>query len=113
MAKTIKLSEKCSRCPREEEKTVSLEEAVNALKSPKQEKKALEIIVDGERLASYEVLCDECRSIVLSYADGASRVLEKKSSRRMKRVEAKKTVAAAPAAKPVTPPVAPSAAAKR
>ena len=86
----IKLSEKCGRCPREETISVSIEEAVARVKSPPT-KKALVIVIDGEEMASYDYLCEECRGIVAGYCDGA-KVQSKKSARRFKRVRAEHPV---------------------
>lgn len=82
---TIKLSDPCSRCPREQERVVTLDEAINISKAKangKPEPKALEIVIDGKTLATYEKLCDSCREIVLTYSMSAGRKLEKKSSKR-------------------------------
>lgn len=89
---TIKLSIKCSRCPREEDTKITLEQAV-ALASDKTVKPAaMTIHMDGEPLASYENLCSSCRGIVLGYLDGAVRKPEKRSAIRAKQ----KPVAARP-----------------
>lgn len=86
----IKLSEKCSRCPREELVTVSLDEAVARVKSTAPRSKALTIVIDGKEAISYDTLCEECRGIVASYCEGAKRQA-KRSSRRFKRVTATET----------------------
>lgn len=87
----IQVSEKCSRCPREEVTTVSLDEAISRAKvhahsGPK--KKALVITIDGVEAVSYDFLCEECRGIVSSYCEGAKKQT-KKSARRFKRVRVK------------------------
>ena len=82
----IKLSEKCGRCPREDHATVSLDEAVARVKAAGPKAKALVIVIDGEEIASYDYLCEECRGIVAGYCHGA-RKQPKKSARRFKRVQ--------------------------
>lgn len=100
----LKLSEHCSRCPREELRVVTLEEAVELAKAKangiKSAVKALEIIVDGQLVASYDKLCDECREIVTSYSLNASRKIEKKSSRRVVRPKEERAKEKAPAPSP-------------
>ena len=82
----IKLTEKCSRCPREEAFAVDLEEAVARVKADAPKHKALVITIDGEETVSYEYLCEECRGIVTSYCEGTKKQ-DKKSARRFKRVK--------------------------
>lgn len=82
----IKLSEKCSRCPREETFEVSLDEAVARVKNPTPAHKALVITIDGAEAVSYDYLCEECRNIVLGYCAGTKKQ-SKRSARRFKRVE--------------------------
>lgn len=84
---TIKLSEKCSRCPREELVEVTLDEAVARVKTQGPKKKALVILIDGQEAVAYEHLCEECLGIVASYIEGAKKQT-KKSARRFKRVQA-------------------------
>lgn len=85
----IQLTEKCGRCPREERITVSLDEAVARVKTAGPQAKALIIVIDGEEVASYDYLCEECRGIVAGYCHGA-RKQPKKSARRFKRVTTEK-----------------------
>lgn len=83
----IKLSEKCSRCPREESIDLTLDEAIERVKSPPVKvAKALVITIDGETSISYDYLCEECRGIVTTYCAGAKQQ-EKRSARRFKRVK--------------------------
>jgi len=82
---TIKLSEKCSRCPREELVEVTLDEAVARVKTQGPKRKALVIQLDGQEAVAYEHLCEECVGIVASYIEGA-RKQTKRSARRFKRV---------------------------
>jgi hypothetical protein len=82
---TIKLSEKCSRCPREELVDVSLDEAVARVKASGPKRKALVIQLDGKEAVSYDHLCEECLGIVAAYIEGA-RKQTKRSARRFKRV---------------------------
>lgn len=86
----IKLSNKCSRCPREELTDITLEEAIALAKDVGKEKPpALIIKMDGEELASYERLCSACRSVVVGYLDGAVRQPTKSSSKRVQKPKAK------------------------
>lgn len=80
----IKLAEQCGRCPREELVDVNLDEAVARIKSPTPKAKALTIVIDGELVASYDFLCEECRGIVAGYCEGTKRQ-DKRSARRFKR----------------------------
>jgi hypothetical protein len=81
----IKISEQCSRCPREEQFEVTLDEAVERSKAREVRDKALVIMIDGQQAVSYDYLCDECRGIVVAYCDGTKRQ-QKKSARRVKRM---------------------------
>ena len=81
----IKITEKCSRCPREESFAVDIDEAVARVKNPQPKQKALVIMIDGEQTVSYDYLCEECRGIVTSYCDGTKKQ-PKRSARRFKRV---------------------------
>lgn len=91
---TIKLSEKCDRCPREELVEATLEEAVQRVKGGDKRQKALEVALDGKLLVSYRHLCDECRAIVIGYCDG-TRKQTKKSARRVKKLPTEKPVKSA------------------
>lgn len=104
MARTsskIKLSDKCGRCPREQEKVVTLEEAIALAKQAAAQtgpaKKDFEIYIKGDLLASYDFLCDTCLNTVCGYAGAATRQMHKKSSS-PQRQSAKKKVAVAPPA---------------
>jgi hypothetical protein len=70
VASKIKISDQCERCPREQERIVTLEEAITISKQKASNTspatKALEIAMDGEVIASYGFLCDACRSTVTS-----------------------------------------------
>jgi hypothetical protein len=102
---TLKLSEQCARCPREQERVVTIEQAVEHAKKEANNVKpppALVISVDGQIVASYQKLCDECREIVTNYAGGATRKVEKRSSRRVvvkKKAKEEAKPVAAPQAK--------------
>lgn len=82
---TIKLSEKCDRCPREELVEATLEEAMARVKGGGARPKALEVVLDGKTLVSYKHLCEECRGIVVGYCEG-TRKQTKKSARRLKKL---------------------------
>ena len=91
---TIKLSEKCDRCPREELVEATLEEAMQRVKSGDKRHKALEVVLDGKTLVSYKHLCEECRAIVVGYCGGTKKQV-KKSARRVKKLPTEKPVKAA------------------
>ncbi len=82
---SIRVVEKCSRCPREESFEVGIDEAVARAKAGTPADKALVIHVDGQELVAYDYLCEACRGIVLAYCSGTQKQA-KKSARRFKRV---------------------------
>ncbi len=94
----ITITESCSRCPREEHSEVSLDEAIAKSKNPVPKAKALELVIDGKVVITYGHLCEECRGIVATYADGM-KPQDKKSARRFKRVS---TMPEAPDESPVS-----------
>lgn len=91
-SRKIKIAEQCSRCPREQERYVSLDEAITLAKqsAAAPPKKASEIYVDGELIASWEFLCDPCRNTVFNYVGSAAREMKKKSSSPVRKAKAKK-----------------------
>lgn len=90
-SRKLKIADQCSRCPREQERYVSLEEAVALSKQQAGAgKPAVEILMDGEKVASYDFLCDNCKSTVTNYIGSATRPMEKKSSKRGPRKAKKK-----------------------
>lgn len=104
MAKTstIKLVDKCGRCPREQERIVTLDEAIEHAKRQASgaatAKKDFEIFFKGDLLASYDFLCDPCLNTVAGYAGAATRAMQKKSSTPVRKQKEKS--APAPAEKP-------------
>jgi hypothetical protein len=73
MSLSLSLNKQCSRCPRMEQKPITLDEAVAQAKSNKKAPPALEIRIDGETLVEFEALCDICQSIVLRYVENAGK----------------------------------------
>lgn len=71
MAFSLSLNKQCSRCPRVEQTTISLDEAVAQAKSTTKPPLALEIKVDGEAIVQFEDVCEVCRTIVLRYIESA------------------------------------------
>lgn len=64
---------------------MSLDEAIARAKNPVPKAKALSLVIDGIETLVYNHLCEECRGIVATYANGM-KTQEKKSARRFKRV---------------------------
>lgn len=99
-SRKIKISDQCSRCPREQERYVTLEEAITLSKQAQvAPKPSLEILMDGVKVASYDFLCDACRSTVTNYVGSATHAMKKKSSKRVIKAKEK-----APAQAPTKPP---------
>ncbi len=87
---TIKLSEQCGRCPREELTVLSAEDAVARVKQGGSSRPpALEVRVDGQVVARYDYLCEECRGITGAAIEGV-KPQTKRSARRFKRVVAER-----------------------
>jgi hypothetical protein len=84
---TVKLSERCGRCPRVDDVEVTIDEAVARVKAQGPREKALTVVIDGKQVLSYDYLCEECRGICSAYAEGM-RTQDKRSARRFKRVRA-------------------------
>ncbi len=80
----IKVENECSRCPRKQERIVTLEELVEEAKSgDKPKHPALQISLDGAKAAEFKFLCDNCRDIVLGYISNATTHREKVSAKRV------------------------------
>jgi hypothetical protein len=94
----IELTEQCGRCPRVERSSVSLEEAVERVKSGAPKHKAFTAALDGKEVLAFEHLCEECRGILAGYCEGM-KPQGKKSARRFKRVVVEGTERALPAKK--------------
>lgn len=73
MALYLSLNKQCARCPRMEQKPITLDEAVAQAKSSKKAPSALEIRIDGETVVEFEALCDVCQTIVLRYIENAGK----------------------------------------
>lgn len=72
---------KCSRCPREEDIAISIEEAVAKAKAPSTTKPPkVVILVDGQELARHDTLCEVCDEIVSKDIQALARPIEKVSS---------------------------------
>lgn len=82
MGLSLSVNKQCSRCPRVEQKPISLEEAVAAAKVTKKAPPALEVRVDGETMVEFEQLCDVCQTIVTRYLDNAGKRPKHQSSLR-------------------------------
>lgn len=104
----ITLNIECSRCPRVESTEISLEQAIalaNEKKNNVKKPNALELVIDGTTVATYEKLCSTCRNVVLNLLDGVSRKAEKVSALRKKTAKEKGPTAPAPVpAKPTASP---------
>jgi hypothetical protein len=73
MGFSLSLNKQCARCPRVEQKPITLDEAVAQAKSGKKPASALEIRLDGETLVEFEDLCEVCRSIVVRYVENVGK----------------------------------------
>lgn len=73
MALSLCVNKQCARCPRVEQKPITLEEAVAAAKTNKKPAPALEIFIDGESAVSFDALCDVCQTIVFRYVENAGK----------------------------------------
>lgn len=82
MALTLSNSKQCSRCPRVEQKPITLDEAIAQSKVSKKPPPALEILVDGETVVEFGDLCDVCQTIVTRYLDNAGKKPKHQSSLR-------------------------------
>lgn len=82
MSTTLMLSKQCSRCPRQEQTPITIEEAVKAAQTSKKAPKALTVNVDGTELVSFEALCSTCKTIVTKYLDNIAKVQKHSSSLR-------------------------------
>lgn len=72
----------CSRCPREETKPITLEEANRQAKSPTKAPPAVVVQADGKELGRFDLLCDVCAKIVSKYLDAALKKPKHQSSLR-------------------------------
>ena len=70
---SLSVNKQCSRCPRMEQKPITLEEAVKQAKVEKKAPPGMEIRLDGEVVASFDELCDVCQTIVARYIDNAAK----------------------------------------
>lgn len=82
MTLALSLKKQCSRCPRSEQKDITIEEAVKLAKDTKKAPPALEVFVDGDSLGSFELLCDTCQTIVARYLENAMKRPKHQSSLR-------------------------------
>lgn len=82
MGLSLSNSKQCSRCPRVEQKPITLEEAIAQAKVTKKPPPALEVRVDGETVVEFSELCDVCQTIVMRYIDNAGKRPKHQSSLR-------------------------------
>jgi hypothetical protein len=68
---TLSLNKQCSRCPRVEQTSVSIEEAVRMAQKAQSAPKAVVVSVDGSETGSFVALCSICRSIVSRHIEMA------------------------------------------
>lgn len=71
MSTTLSLNKQCARCPRVEQTSVSIEEAVRMAQKAQSAPKAVVVSVDGTEMGSFASLCSTCRSIVLRHIEMA------------------------------------------
>jgi hypothetical protein len=81
----LKASNQCSRCPREEFKVITIEEATK-LATTKSLPKVV-ITFDGVELANFKYLCGPCTEIVSRYASLIRACPEKQSSLRERKAK--------------------------
>lgn len=82
MSARVVVKRECSRCPRIEEREISLEEAVGLHKTGLKGPVALKIMMKGEAIAELEDLCDTCTTVVLNYIESATKKLQHRSALR-------------------------------
>ena len=82
MTAYIALKRQCSRCPRIEEETVSLEAAARLCQLDLKGPSAMRVIIDGAETVDFEHLCDPCREITDRALGNIGRALQHKSSTR-------------------------------
>lgn len=82
MSSFLTINKQCSRCPRVEQKPITLDEAIAQSKTNKKTAPALEIYVDGEAVVEFEALCDVCQTVVLRYVENAGKKPKHQSSLR-------------------------------
>jgi len=71
MSTTLSLNKQCSRCPRVEQTSVSIEEAVRMAQKAQSAPKAVVVSVDGSEVGSFAALCSICQSIVSRHIEMA------------------------------------------
>lgn len=88
---TLKASKKCTRCPRVEDREISIEEAVKLAGEKKPPPPQISVSVDGVELIRFDTLCAPCTEIVSRYASHIGSTQTKLSSLRehKPKVEAK------------------------
>ena len=83
MSISLSVNKQCSRCPRIEQTTVSIEEAVKlAQKAQKNTASAIRIEMDGKEVGSFEALCSICQTTVMKYIESAMKGQKHASSLR-------------------------------
>lgn len=69
MSTTLSLNKQCSRCPRVEQMSVSIEEAVRLAQKAQGAPKAIAITINGAEVGAFASLCSICQSIVVRHID--------------------------------------------
>lgn len=82
MSISLSVKKQCSRCPRVEQKDITIEEAVKLAKDTKKQPPALEVFLEGESLGSFELLCDTCQTIIARYLENTMKRPKHQSSLR-------------------------------
>lgn len=105
----IKLSNKCERCPRVVDRTVTYAEldAMRA-KTGGSPPTAMKLYVAGELVVSYDFLCSTCTDIVKNYLGAAAKLSEKMTAHRAAKPKASPVAPVAPAKPPVVAPPVPA-----
>lgn len=71
MSATLAIKRQCTRCPREDEAEISLEEVVKMAKSGKipEPPKSLSVQMDDKTVVEFPFLCAQCKTIVARYLE--------------------------------------------
>jgi hypothetical protein len=69
MTASLYVNHRCSRCPRVEQREVTLEQAVALAKTEKKAPPALLVELHGEHYGALEALCSVCEEVVLKYME--------------------------------------------
>ncbi len=78
----IVLKRRCSRCPRVEEESISLEQAANLSKKNLSGPKSLVVRMNGDTVLEFDKLCATCEEIVGNYLSHIGKKLQHASSLR-------------------------------